>query len=119
MAYLVTTEAEIEQKSGANVSAAYDTTAMENAEKRGLALLNCLTRYNWADNLPTNADVKAMLSNFISSFVAIEAINYDMSGFTSRSEAESMITVLRDGMMRDAAIIRDEKQQTFIKENAA
>jgi len=118
MAYVITTEAEIQQKSGANVSASYDTTAMENAELRGIAIMNTLTRYNWVDNLPTNADVKPILSNFVSSFVAIEAISYDMSGYTSRAEAESMITVLRDSMLRDLSLLRDKKQQEFIINNA-
>ena len=118
MTYILTTEAEIQQKSGTNVNTAYDTTAMENAELRGIAILNTLTRYNWVDNLPTNNDVKPILSDFVSSFVAIEAITYDMSDYSSRSEAESMITILRDGMLRNLSILRDKKQQDFIIKHA-
>ncbi len=118
MTYIITTEIEIQQKSGANVNTAYDTTAMENAELRGISKLNLLSKHNWVDNLPTSADVKAILSDYISSFVAIEAINYDMSGYTSRAEAESMITVLRDGMLMNQSILRDKKAVTFITEHA-
>ena len=118
MVYLVTTEVEIQQKTGANVSAAFDTTKMENAETRGLSQLQILTRYMWADNLPTNADIKAILSDYISSFVAIEAISYDMSGYTSRMEAEDMITTLRDGMLRNLSLLRDIEIRRFIIKNA-
>ena len=118
MAYVITTEAEIQQKSGANVNVAYDTTAMENAELRAIALINTMTRYNWVDNLPSNADVKPMLSDSISSFVAIEAITYDMSAYTTRGEAESMITVLRDSMLRNISILREQKSEDFIIDNA-
>ena len=118
MTYVITTEAEIQQKSGANVNIAYDTTAMENAELRGLGQIQLLTRYMWADNIPTNADIKSILSDYLSSFVAIEAITYDMSNYSSRSEAESMITVLRDGMLRNLSLLRDKKQQLLIQDNA-
>ena len=115
MAYLLTTEAEIQQKSGANVSAVYDTTCMENAELRMIGLLNALTRFNWHDNIPSNADVKVILSDIVSSLVAIEAICYDMSGYTTRIEAEDMINVLRDGALRGLALLRDQKVEDFIR----
>ncbi len=118
MAYVITTEAEIQQKSGAGVNVAYDTTMMENAEKRAVALLNIMTRYNWADAVPTNADVKALLSDACSSFVAIEAISYDMSGYDSRGEAEDMINILRDNFLRTLAILAEQKSEDFIKDNA-
>jgi len=118
MAYLLTTEAEIEQKSGANVSATFDTTAMENAELRAISLIGIVSKYFWHDNLPTNIGIKNFLSDIVSSLVAIEAIQFDMSGYTSRAEAEDMITTLRDGLMRNLALLRDKKAQTFILANA-
>ena len=118
MAYVITTEAEIQQKSGAGVSVVYDTTCMENAELRAIALLNVITRHNWVDNEPTSEDVKAVLSDFISSFVAIEAISYNMAGYTDLIEAENMITVLRDSLLRNMSILRDKKTVTFITEHA-
>lgn len=118
MAYVLTTEAEIEQKSGANVSVTYDTTCMENAELRGIALIGVLSKYHWHDNLPTDVGIHEFLSDIVSSFVAIEAIAYDMSGYTSRTEAEDMINVLRDGMLRNLSILRDQKAEDFIIKNA-
>ncbi len=112
----MTTEAEIQQKSGANVNAAFDTTMMTASNLRAESIINCLTRKNWSDIFTAglNIDVKQILSDFCSSFVAIEAITYDMSGYTSRGEAESMITVLRDGMLRNIQFLRNIEVQTFM-----
>ena len=115
MAYIMTTEAEIQQKSGAGVNVAFNITMMTAANLRAESIINSATRYNWSDAYGTlNADVKGILSDFCSSFVAIEAICYDLSGYTSRIEAEDMINVLRDGMLRDMMILRDIKTQTFM-----
>ncbi len=115
MAYIMTTELEIQQKSGANVNTAFDTTAMTASAIRAESMINCLCRKNYSDLITTgmNADVAGIFSDIVSSFVAIEAISYDMDAL-GRSTAESMITVLRDGMLRNLQIIRDIKVQTFI-----
>jgi len=118
MAYVCTTEAEIQQKSGANVNAAFDTTMMEAAELRHLSTVSVLCRKNWVDDMPTSSDVLGILSDVVSSLVAIEAIAYDMSGYTSRIEAEDMINVLRDGALRGLSILRDKKNQQFIDDHA-
>ena len=41
-------------------------------------------------------------------------ISWDMSGFTSRIEAEDMINILRDIALRNISILRDKKTQDFI-----
>ena len=111
----MTTEAEIQQKSGANVNIAFDTTMMEAANLRAESIINCVCKNNFSDSFATdNIDVKQILSDFCSSFVAIEAISYDMSGYTSRIEAEDMINVLRDGMLRSMSILRNQNVVTFI-----
>ena len=115
MAYIMTTEAEIEQKSGANVNTTFNTTMMTAANLRAESTINTACRYNFSDVYATlNADVKGLLSDIASSLVAIEAISYDMSGYTSRGEAESMINVLRDGLLRGISILRDKKTEDFI-----
>ena len=121
MAYLVTTEAEIVQKMGKNANTTdFDTTMMEAAEIRHLGTINVLCRYNFTDLFIAglDTDVSGLLSDVASSLVAIEGIAYDMSGYTSRIEAEDMINVLRDGAIRGLSILRDKKNQQFIIENA-
>ncbi len=81
------------------------------------AFINCATRYDWSalDAAATmNASVRGILVETSACLAAIQGINYDMSGFTSRGEAESMITVLRDITLRNIQILRNIKTQTFI-----
>ncbi len=118
MAYIMTTEAEIQQKSGANVNTNFDTTAMTASNLRAESVINCAVRHNFSDTFSTlNIDVKQILSDYCSSFVAIEAISYDMGSYTTIGEAESMITILRDGMLRNMQILKNKNTETFI--NAA
>ena len=118
MVYVLTTEAEIVQKAGAGKSAAYNTAMMENAELRAIAMMGMVSRYFWHDNLPTNIGIKNFLADIVSSYVAMEAITYDMSGYTSRVEAEDMINILRDGLLRNLGILREDKTKVFIIANA-
>jgi len=110
--------AEVQRKAGANASAtskaeAYVNDFMTQAESE----INTVTRYNWSDNYSTlNADVKGVLKEAASNLAAIYVIQYDMSGFTSRTEAENMINILRDGYLRCVSILRDKKAQDFITE---
>ncbi len=115
MAYIMTTEAEIQQKSGAGVDPAFDTTAMTASNLRAESLVCCVARADLSSTYGTlQSFAKLLLNDICSSFVAIEAITYNMSGYTTRIEAEDMINVLRDGMLRNLAILRDMKVREFI-----
>ena len=109
------TSDEILVKAGEN----YDVSITE-ARINALCLqiestINCVTRYNWSDAYSgLNADVKGILSECASNLVAIYIITYNMSGFTSRVEAEDMINVLRDAALRCLALLRDKKTQEFM-----
>ncbi len=119
MAYsgITATEAEIDQKSGANVSASYTDTMKTQMLLQAESYVNVKTRFNWSDWYATspNVDVKSIVTETTASLVAIEAIKYDMSGYTSRGEAESMIVVLRDAVIRNISILKEINQQTFIE----
>lgn len=113
---ITATEAEIDQKSGANVSTSYTDTMKTQALLQAESYCNVATRYNWSDwyaGAP-NVDVKYIITEVTASLVAIEAIKYDMSGYTSRGEATDMITVLRDAILRNVQILRDIKSQTYM-----
>jgi len=117
MAYtgIMTTEAEIDQKMGAGASASFTDVMKTASTLQAESTINVTTRYNFSDNFSTlNSDVKMILSDIASSLVAIEGISYDMSGYTSRIEAEDKINVLRDAALRGLSLIRDKKQQDFI-----
>lgn len=111
------TTAEVERKAGANASAtskaeAYVNQYMTEVESQ----INVISRKNFSDLFSTlNADAKGILKEVSSNLAAIYVIQYDMSGFTSRVEAEDMINVLRDAALRGLSVLRDKKQQDFIE----
>lgn len=110
------TSDEILVKAGKNVESTGSTEARINALcLQAESLINCVTRYNWSDAYSSlNADAKGLLSEVESNIVAIYLIMFDMSGYTSRVEAEDMINVLRDAALRGLALLRDKKVQDFI-----
>ena len=118
------TQAEMLQKAGANVSsvmtAAVDTTFVYSNSfiAQSESTINALIRINFSDKYAElNSGVQGILKEIASNLSAIYAIQYDMSGYTSRIEAETMLDVLRDGAMRGISLLRDKKTTTFM-ENA-
>lgn len=103
------TSDEILVKAGANVSSAGATeTRINTLCLQAEATINTITKRNWSDDYSgLNADVKHILSEAESNFVATYLIIYDMSGFTSRYEAETMLDVLRDGFMRNISALKN------------
>jgi len=102
-------------KAGANVSTAFTEAQYDYAILQSEATINSMTRYNWIDEYPTlSADVKYILEETVTNLAAVYLINYDMSGYTSRGEAESMINVLRDAAIRGITTLTDIKKQTFM-----
>ena len=110
------TTAEIVRKAGVGASAtataeAYTNDFIAQAESE----INVATRYNWSDAYAgLNADVKAILKQAASNLAAIYVIQYDMAGYTTRTEAEDQINVLRDGYLRCISLLRDKKTQDFM-----
>jgi hypothetical protein len=112
------TTAEILRKCGANASAtsaaeAYTNDFVAQAESQ----INAETGYNWSDAYAgLNADVKAILKLAASNMAAMYVIQYDMGGFNSREEAETMLDVLYDGYRAAIKVLRDKNQQEFVQD---
>lgn len=110
------TTAEVARKAGANASAtsvaeAYVNDYVTQAE----SIINTICRFNFSDAYTgLNVDVKGILKQVASDLAAIYVIQFDMSGFTTRTEAEDMINILRDSALRGLSILRDQKQKDFI-----
>ena len=111
------TTAEVKRKAGTNASTtsnveAYINDYMTQAESQ----INAVTRFNWSDAYATlNTDTKGLLKEVASNLAAIYVIQFDMSGFTSRTEAEDMIDVLRDAATRGLSLLRDKKTKEFLE----
>jgi len=115
----VPTLLELTYKTGAGINAAAIAEAFANSYiAQAESLINCTCRKVFAVSpaaftaLPDTT--KQLLTEVASSIAAIYAIQYDMSGFTTRVEAEDMINVLRDAALRGLAILRDKKTQAFL-----
>ena len=114
------TTAEVERKAGAGASSvskaeAYVNQYMAEAESD----INVAITFNFSENYSTlNEEVRDILKDCASCLAAIMVIQYDLSGFTSRLEAEDMINVLRDRALFLLGILKDKKQQDFINKEA-
>ena len=112
------TTTEVQYKAGANASAtanveAYINSFMTQAESK----INVLSQYNWSDNYAAlNADVKGILKEAASNLAASYVIQYDMSGFTTRYEAETMLDVLKDNFNQALSLLKDIKKRDFMND---
>ena len=111
------TTAEVSRKAGANASSTANVEAFINQfMTEAEALINVTTRFNFSDQYSSlNVDVQGILKMVASNLAAMQVIMFDMSGFTSLTEAETMLDVLRDAALRGLSILRDKKQETFMK----
>lgn len=97
MVVTLCTEDDVKDKAGANVSSAFVTANYTRAINRAEAKLSAVTRKDWVTLHATlAANIKQFLADYVSSKAAKEAINYDMSGYTSRIEAQTMLDVNDD-----------------------
>lgn len=123
MPYMTTSGACV-LKAGANVNIAFTgTSAQANWDQlihQAESLLHVATRWNISGAFGSlSGDVVDILDETASNLAAIYAIQYDMSGYTTRTEAEDMINVLRDGALRGISLLRDKKQQDFAEAQEA
>jgi len=110
------TTAEVQRKAGANASSVSNTEAYINDYMTQVeSFINTHTKTNYSDTYSAlNVDVKGLLKEIASNLAAIYVIEYDMSGFPSRSEAESMITILRDRALNGLALLKDNTRRNFV-----
>lgn len=114
------TTAEVQYKAGAHASVVSKAEAYVNSYMTQVeSFINSHSRYNFSDNYASlNVDTKGILKEIASNLAAIYVIQYDMSGYSSRIEAEDMINVLRDAALRGLNLLKDKKVTDFIREVA-
>ena len=116
MSFTLCTSGQIVMKAGANVNsdAAISGLLLSAFSDQAEGTINSMSREDWVTNYSgLNANSRQILNEIASNLGAIYLIAYDMSGYTSRGEAESMITVLRDAVLRGMSLIRDKKVVDF------
>ena len=112
MTFTFTSSGAIIRKAGlnANSTVVASAAALLNWATQAEGFIEAETRRDWTANyagLP-NA-IKNMLNDAASSLAAIQVISYDMSGYTSRLEATTMLDVLRDNAIRALNVLKDFK----------
>ncbi len=117
MAYtgITATEAEIDQRSGANVSTDFTDTMKTQSLLAAENFLNVTTGKNWSDDFGAlDVDVKSLVTSFTASWVARDAINYDPDAI-GRSTAILKTNILRDIINISLAELKDKNtNQAFM-----
>lgn len=97
---------------GANTTIVASTATLAKWSDEAEGTLCSVTRYDWLTNYTSiGTNFKPILDDTISDIVGMKIINYDMSGYTSRAEAQTMLDVLRDNHIRNIEILKDEKNK--------
>ena len=104
-------------KAGANASSAStEEILVSDFVIQAEGFLNSATKHNWTDNYSTlNADIKQILNQTVSCLAAIDIITYDMAGYTSRVEAETMINTYREEINRNLFFLLNEDNKEYIR----
>lgn len=103
-------KAGVNANSDATTSGALMTTWSDSAEGRIIA--EC--RRDWVDSYSSvDSGTKELLKDVCSSLIAIQIISYDMSDYSSREEAQTMLDVQDDTAKRGMSILKDFKSNTI------
>ena len=115
MAETFCTSGSVKLKAGANVSSAITAEQYTELINQAESFINTATRINYTDNYSSlNDDVKKILEDAASCHAATGAINYDMSGYTSRAEAQTMLDLCWARLMKAIELLKDKKHTDFI-----
>lgn len=109
--------ADVLKKAGVNASSTSTAEAYTNVYiKMAEAQLCTSARYDWVTNYSSVSDIgKEILRDAVASYAAVMAINYDMSGFTSRQESLTMVNILWATFQKTLNLLeKDDNYKSFI-----
>ncbi len=113
MVWELTSSGAILGKAGANVSlktfVGFTSGArLEQAYLQAEGFINSETELDWTTNLASiGTKFSGAVADVVSSKAAVDMINFDMSGYTSRAEAITMINVNLDIVRKGIAFLKD------------
>ena len=103
----------VKVKAGANVNADITPEQYEQLITQAEAHIMAVARENLVAGFGGySSGVANILEDTASSYAAIGAINYDMSGYTSRAEALTMINVNWATVERNLALLKERDKAT-------
>jgi hypothetical protein len=98
---------------GANATAKAEL-AMNHYVQEAEGYLMLVARNDYRSGYASlNAETKELLREATSNLAGIQAIAYDMSGYTSRTEAELMMNVLKTRADEIVELLKDQKTTTY------
>ena len=110
--------ADIKKKAGVNANATSVTvTETDLIVLNYEAMINIATRFNWSAAVTAGSlDVSVLgaLTHVGACWIGGDIVHDDMSGFTSRSEAQTMLDWLNNEVNRGLSFLRDKQVQTFM-----
>ena len=98
-------------RAGANVNSAIkiSNAALARWSDQAEAKLGCICNTQWASVYSgLQADLKPILADYCDVYIAKNMINYDMSGFTNQTEAQTMLNVLDNDMKKDIEVLKEK-----------
>lgn len=113
-----TKNADIIVRAGANANATAVTTAETDKYVLDIeAFINAMTRINWSDTYATlDADKKLILKDTGACLCACYVINYDMSGFSSLAEAQTMLNFLWARAEKNIGLLKEPACTDFVEQ---
>jgi hypothetical protein len=114
------TNSNVKYYAGANASATSYAEAYTNVYiKEAEGFVCASSRYDWVTNYASVSAIgKEVLRKATAAYAAIMVINYDMSGFTSRLEAQTMLDILWSMVVEAVNLLRDENFRNFVLSGA-
>lgn len=114
MSWILCTSGSAVLKAGANANSTITISGSALAEWSNEAegAICTITRKDWvADYSAVKANFRPVLADLASDMIGMKIINYDMSGYTSRAEAQTMLDVLDENINRNIKALIDEKNK--------
>lgn len=112
MTFTLTTSGAIVLKAGANASSTATSSGafLEQLSDEAEALINATAGIDIVGNYSSlDTSTKNMLGDIASSYAAMSLVAYDMSGYTSLSEAETLLDVLNDRVVKGLALLKEDR----------
>lgn len=105
----------VKLKAGVNINTAITGTQYTQLINQAESFIVDTTRVDYVSTYSgLTASKKKILEDAASSHAAVSAINYDMSGFTSRQEALIMVNVNWARMMEAIKLLKDKDAQAWL-----
>ena len=116
MAVTLCSEADVKLKAGENISSNLDQAEIESFINQSEGYINSICRFDWVTVFASGlaAEFKLILEDVCSSMAAMKCISYDMGGYTSLEEAQTMLDVNKDIEKRGLEILRLRENQEKI-----